>query len=392
VLVGLQFGTATLLVVFVIVVVQQGDTIREAALGRFADQYVGIFAQTAALAPAAITTEIAKSPHVRGVTRANIPPFMLGTLPRADYSHTTEDSAPYSSLQRVSIGYDYFPVMQIRVLAGRVFSEDRADDAVPTNPAEFNARGGKPIPIVLDRAGARALGWSSPEAAVGEVLFEHGSPAGRPVPQYEIIGVVETATFNVRDQGTAGASYVLNPAFSNFVLVRFGRTDTTAVLADLDATFKKISPGRPPPQKMFIDQLFENAYWTFQLMNRVVMGLAAFALAIAGIGLFGLANYVTRARTREIGLRKTQGASPARIVRLLLWDFSRPVVVANVLAWPVAYYLAERYVGVFSVRMALTPLPFLAAFAGTLALAFATVGARALRASRLRPTDALRHE
>ena len=131
---------------------------------------------------------------------------------------------------------------------------------------------------------------------------------------------------------------------------------------------------------------------TFRLMNRVLMGLAAFALAIAGIGLFGLASYVTRARTREIGLRKTQGASPARIVRLLLWDFSKPVVVANALAWPVAYYLAERYIAVFTARMTLTPLPFAAAFAGTLALAWATVAARAVRTSRLRPMDALRHE
>jgi putative ABC transport system permease protein len=393
-LVGLQFGTATLLLVFVIVVVQQGDTIREAALGRFVDQYIGLFmnGEPGALSPTATATEIARNPRVRGVTTANIPPFMLGSLPRNEYAHTAEDLAPHSPLQRVSVGYDYFTVLEMRLLAGRAFSEDRADDALPTNQAERAARGGKPIAIVLDRAGARALGWLNPVAAVGQTLFEHGVPAGAPVPQYEIIGVVENATFNVRDQGTQGTGYLLNPKFANFVLVRFGKNDTTAVLADLDATFKKLSPGRPPPSKMFIDDMFENAYWTFRLMNRVLMGLAVFALAIAGIGLFGLASYVTRARTREIGLRKTQGASPARIVRLLLWDFSRPVVVANVLAWPLAYYLAERYIAVFSARMALTPLPFVAAFAGTLALAVVTVGARALHASRLRPTDALRHD
>jgi len=194
----------------------------------------------------------------------------------------------------------------------------------------------------------------------------------------------------VRDQGEAGTAYILNPTYANFVLVRFGKHDTAAVLADLDATFKRLSPDRPPPQKLFIDELFENSYWTFRLTNRVLMGLAALAIAIAGIGLFGLASYVTRARTREIGLRKTQGASPAQIVRLLLWDFSKPVVVANVLAWPLAYYFAERYIAVFSARMTLTPLPFAAALGGTLALAVATVGARALHASRLRPTDALR--
>jgi putative ABC transport system permease protein len=388
--VGLQFGTATLLVVFVIVVVQQGKTIRDATIGRFADQYVGLFmSPQAGASPAAASAEIARSPRVRGVTRANMPPFMLGSLPVSEYSRKAEDLAPHSPLQRLIVGYDYFRVMDIRVLAGRVFSEDRADDSLPTNTAELNARNGRPFAIILDRDGARALGWSNPEASIGEVLFEHGMPA---TVQYEVIGVVENASFNVRDQGTMGTTYFLNTVFSNFVLVRFDKNETTAVLADLDAAFKKLSPGHLPPERMFLDEMFENAYWTFQLMSRVVIGLAIFAIMIAGIGLFGLASYVTRARTREIGIRKTQGATPMQIVRLLLWDFSKPVVVANVIAWPLAYYLAERYIEVFSTRMTLTPLPFVAAFAGTLALAVSTVGVRALRASRLRPTEALRHE
>jgi len=391
VLVGLQFGTATLLAIFVIVAVQQGDTIREAALGRFADQYLGWFlAPQAGLSAATVATELASSPRVRGVTRSNIPPF-AGVPALTEYARSADELAPRSSLQFNLVGYDYFPVMDVPLLAGRVFSEDRADDAVPRDAAEVKARQGKPIPIVLDRDGARALGWSNPGAAVGEILFQPGVPAAaQGVPQYEVIGVVESVTFNVQDQGNVGAVYLLNPPFANFVLVRFDKNDTTAVLADVDATFKKLAPDRAPPQKAFLDELFENAYWTFRLMNRVLMGLAAFAITIAGIGLFGLASYVTRARTREIGLRKTQGASPAQIVRLLLWDFSKPVVAANVLAWPLAYYLAERYIAVFSARMTLTLPPFAAALLGTLGLAVATVGARALRASRLRPTDALR--
>jgi putative ABC transport system permease protein len=291
------------------------------------------------------------------------------------------------------VGYDYFSVMNVPLLAGRVFSEDRTDDAGPPRDAdELKAREGKPIRIVLDRDGARALGWSNPRDAVGEILYRPGEPAppGKPAPRYEVIGVVESVMLNVRAQGNEGAAYFLNPTYAYSVLVRFDKNDTTGVLADLDATIEKLAPGRPPPRRMFLDELFESAYWTFRLMNHVLMGLAALAIAIAGIGLFGLASYVTRARTREIGLRKTQGASPARIVRLLLWDFSKPVVVANVLAWPLAYYAAERYIAVFSAHMTLTPLPFAAALVATLLLAWATVGAHALRASRLRPTDALR--
>jgi putative ABC transport system permease protein len=143
---------------------------------------------------------------------------------------------------------------------------------------------------------------------------------------------------------------------------------------------------------VFLDEMFENAYWTFRITNRVLTGLALLAIAIAGIGLFGMASYVTSKRTREIGLRKSQGASPAQIVRLLLWDFSKPVVVANLVAWPLAYIAAERYLGIFSQHITLTPLPFLAALAATLLLACATVGVQAVRASRVRPTEALRHD
>ena len=345
--------------------------------------------QYTALKPDALAAEIARSPAVRGVALTSRMPYTTGGPLPQRYARSSEEQAPQQPLEEYYVGYDFFDVMDVPLLAGRVFSRDRADDVWPMSQDDFKARQAKPLAFILDRAAARALGWSDPAAAIGEIIYLNG----RPLPQYEIVGVVESVPFSVRAQAAAGFAFGLLPASaSGALLVRFAQSDTTEALAHLDSSINKLAPDRVPPRRLFFDELFENAYWTFRLAGRVLTGLALLALAIAGIGLFGMASYVTSRRTREIGLRKSQGASPSQIVRLLLWDFSKPVIVANVVAWPVAWYAAARYLDVFSERIALTPLPFIGALAGTLVLAWATVGAQAARAARVRPTEALRHD
>jgi putative ABC transport system permease protein len=128
------------------------------------------------------------------------------------------------------------------------------------------------------------------------------------------------------------------------------------------------------------------------MIDSASAALALFAIAISAVGLFGLANYMSQRRTREIGVRKTQGASSARILRMLLWDFSKPVLMANLAIWPFAFIAAKRYLDLFAERIALTPFPFLLALLATLLIAWLAVGGRVLHAARLRPSDVLRHE
>ena len=101
---------------------------------------------------------------------------------------------------------------------------------------------------------------------------------------------------------------------------------------------------------------------------------------------------MTTLRTREIGLRKSQGATAGTILRLLVWDFSKPVIAANLVVWPLAYLGAREYLDLFIERMTLTPLPFVATLAATLLVAWLVVGAQVIRAARLSPTAALRYE
>jgi putative ABC transport system permease protein len=236
----------------------------------------------------------------------------------------------------------------------------------------------------LDRAAARALGWPDPTAAVGELVF---APGGTP---HEVIGVVEEVATAVQSGGERGAAYVLSPQNSQLRIVRIASDRVEAALSHIDEMMRSLFPGRPGG-RVFFDQLFESAYWGFELTNRVLTGLAAFALLISGVGLFGTASYLANRRTREIGIRKVQGATPAGILRLLLWDFSKPVVWANLAAWPLVLIAIDRYLNLFAERVAITPLPFALALAATWALACVAVGACAWRAAKLHPAEALRN-
>jgi len=122
------------------------------------------------------------------------------------------------------------------------------------------------------------------------------------------------------------------------------------------------------------------------------IGVALLAVAIASLGLFGLAAFAAERRTKEIGIRKVLGARTRDIVRLQVWQFTRPVLIANLIAWPVAYWAMRRWLDGFELRIELDPVLFVAAGALALAIAAATVMAHALKVARTHPIHALRYE
>jgi putative ABC transport system permease protein len=116
------------------------------------------------------------------------------------------------------------------------------------------------------------------------------------------------------------------------------------------------------------------------------------AVIVGCLGLFGLATFTAERRTKEIGIRKVLGARTRDIVQLLVWQFSRPVIVANVIAWPVAWWMVRDWLNGFDQRISLGPTPFLLAALLALAIAIATVAGHAFRIARANPIHALRYE
>ncbi len=124
-----------------------------------------------------------------------------------------------------------------------------------------------------------------------------------------------------------------------------------------------------------------------------MFGIAAgIAATLASLGMFGLASFVAERRTREVGIRKAMGAERSDIIRLLMWHLTRPVLLANLIAWPVAYVVMRRWLDSFAYRVDLELWTFAAASAAALLIAWLTVLAQALRVARARPVVALRYE
>jgi putative ABC transport system permease protein len=238
---------------------------------------------------------------------------------------------------------------------------------------------------------ARHLGFSDPQAAIGRIIYyRRVQTAGAPGLPVRIIGVVESRPLHFTGDGVTGSAYFLSEQ-NRQMIIRLSRDDVSGGLKAIKALWTRLVPGVPFKYD-FMDTLFDEGYAVFGNVSQAFTGLALFAFLISAIGLFGMGSHVASRRRREIGVRKTLGASTRQIAVMLLTDFSKPVIVANLIAWPVAYLAANAYLNVFIHRIALSPAPFALSLAVTVLIAWAAVGTQAFRAARVKPSIVLRYE
>jgi putative ABC transport system permease protein len=147
-----------------------------------------------------------------------------------------------------------------------------------------------------------------------------------------------------------------------------------------------------PFKANFSEDIVRELYEAEQARAEMFAGFALLAIVIAALGLYGLAAFAAERRTKEIGIRKVFGARSRDIVRLLAWQFSKPVIVANLIAWPAAWWVMRDWLNGFDSRIALGPGPFVLAGGLALAIALATIAGHALRVARANPIQALRYE
>lgn len=174
-------------------------------------------------------------------------------------------------------------------------------------------------------------------------------------------------------------------------MVRLAPGNVDEALAFIDATWDSLAPGTPI-QMRFVTQDFENLYLIELKLGQFFSFISALTVAIACMGLFGLAAFNTESRTKEIGVRKVVGGSVWSIVVLLTAQFSRLVLYANLLAWPVAWYAMHLWLQQYAEHISLTPVIFIGSGAIALCIAWVTVGGTAVKAARRKPVLALRYE
>jgi putative ABC transport system permease protein len=376
VLVGTQFFVTSFLLIAVAVSYLQNRALERTGLGATAEPLLVIenYAALTGLSHERMHDELLRLPGVRAETAAAAPPWISASGVGLARSQDASAAARFALVYDVAD--EFFSTYEIPVLAGRTLAAARGD-----LPGDGGLR------VAIDRGLAAMLGFERPEDAVGQVIYDTTPKRGA----LEIVGVVENRQLNVSSFGGPTSNMYVLDADPTFHVVRLASSDLAGTLRDIDALWKRLVPNMAPNRR-FLDEYFEESFEEFVRINQAFVGLALFALSIAAMGLFAMALFVVARRAREIAIRKVLGARSRSIVSLLLRGFAPPVLMATVLAWPVAYLAAGAYLSQFAAPIRLSPTPFLMCFAFTAVTALVAVGGQTWRAARPAPAGVLRAE
>jgi putative ABC transport system permease protein len=291
------------------------------------------------------------------------------------------DEAGKMSFHVIDITPDFFATYDIPVLAGRGLSRDIGNDKSKEEDETLN--------IVINELAAEKLGFASAQAAINQRFYwlrDEGINT-----EFVVVGVVPT-------QNIVGLFNEVKPFMFEYDSdtlrigsIRISGGNMMDTVAEIEEAWNRVIP-EYPMQGRFLDEVFDDVYNILKYMNVALAGFAFVALALALIGLFGLAAFMAAQRTKEIGMRKVLGASTAQIARLLVWQFSKPVLWALAVALPAAFFASTVYLNFFAERIESPILVLIVAGALAVTLAWSTVAGHAIRIARANPIVALRYE
>lgn len=339
--------------------------------------------------------ELLRHPEVLSVTAANLMPGDQNT--NADgvrYEGYDSSSDPFMGMPYLNVDFDFFETFDIDMVAGRSFSEERGTDLFVEPSEETPQTTGA---FILNEMGADLIGYQPQEAL--NKWFEVGRGQDGRTVRGPIVGIADNIYFSsIRELVNPVYYRVMeatnpNQQFANFaqMAIRVSGNNLPDTLQFIESTWTQFRPETPYRQE-FLDQRFEQLYQSERRQGQIFTAFSIMAMFIAGLGLFGLASYMTEQRTREIGVRKVLGSSVLEIVTLLTKDFSKLVLLANLIAWPTAWYFMNGWLQNFAYRTELGVGIYV--FAGVLAwlIAALTVGGLSALTANMNPTQSLRHE
>jgi putative ABC transport system permease protein len=397
ILVVAQFAVSIALIVCTLIVYRQAMFAQNADLGFRRDGMIQIAnANRAAIIPQTETLmrQIARVHGVESVAGSNLRVAMEQVL-------TTNVEVPGRAGAEIigsySVSPEFAQTIGMRLLAGRFLSRQFANDdaSVPFEPEEValaaqRAMIGRGLNVVVNEAAARRFGFRDPQAALGRPIRMSLFGSDMPLVPATIVGVVANGRFRSAREPIEPQIFFDRRVYNNLI-VRYDAADPERVRRAVGEIWRRIAP-EIPYEAEYADEQLARLYAAEAARARTFAGFAALAVVIACLGLFGLAAFTAERRTKEIGIRKVFGARSRDIVALLAWQFSKPVLIANLIAWPVAWYVMRGWLRGFDARISIEPGPFLIAGAAALAIALGTIVGHALKVSRTNPIHALRYE
>ena len=271
------------------------------------------------------------------------------------------------------IDENYLKTLGIPLVEGRNFIKGSAKD--------------RDHGMIVNEAFVKSMGWAEP--VVGRRLVGVDTDLLAPL---SVIGVVKDFHFQSLRSEIRPAIMFMNPDWPlDDILIRITPNRIPETVEYIRQVWSKISPNTPF-NLTFMNDDFQKLYNSEMRWQSIITSAAVFAIFLACLGLFGLATLAVTNRTKEIGIRKVLGASGPGMVKLVSADFLKLVLVANILAWPAAYFAASKFLENYAYRISLGPLVFLVAGLAAVMIAFAAIAAQVFRAARANPIEALRYE
>ncbi|WP_291199591.1 ABC transporter permease [Dyadobacter sp.] len=275
-----------------------------------------------------------------------------------------------ANLDLYFVDFDYIPQFGLKMAAGRPFSREFGTDTTQA--------------MVINEATVKLLGYATPEDALGRRFKQWGREG-------KIIGVIKDFHFRSLQETIKPLTMRIEPGGTELVSVKIEGNRLKETVAAVEEKWKEIVPGRPFSY-YFMDEFFDRQYRSEERFEKLFFNFAILAIFISCLGLLGLASYSTMQRTKEIGVRKVMGASVTSIVGLLSMDFLKLVLIAFVVASPIAYFGMDRWLENFAYRTDIYWWVFVIAAALSTVIAFVTVSFQSIRAAIMNPVKSLRSE
>jgi putative ABC transport system permease protein len=319
-----------------------------------------------------VKTKLLENPDILAVSVTNGSFTKRFATEKADWEGKDPESNVVMAIHAVD--YDYQKIFDLKMVEGRYFSRE--------HPTDLTAG------IIVNETAIRVMGM---EKALGK-KFHCPIPYASGREEWgTIIGVVKDFHFRSLHDKIEPLVLAIAPGWFTDSYVRIRPTNVPRTLAFIEKTFRETAPGFPF-EYTFLDETIDRLYRTDMQIGALVRSATALAVFISCLGLFGLASFTAEQRTREIGIRKVLGASAAGITSLLTGEFTKWVLVANLVAWPVSYLVMRNWLKTFAYRINLGLEVFLLSGALACAVTLLSVGFQAVRAARANPVASIKYE
>ncbi len=368
ILVVFQFSLTILLIICTVGVYNQLDYMRNRKLG-YDKEHMIYFRMRGDVREKfdSVKNELLQNPNILGVTASsNVPTYgyyFSNSLWRWEGQSPDEEIL----MRAVLIDFDYFKTFGMEIAEGRSFSKE-----FPTDVTEA---------IMVNEEAVKAMGMESP---IGNRLSLQDE-------NFKIIGVVKNYHFRSLRQEIDPLILLYYPQYCRILFARLKGDKIPQIIGYIENVWKKFAPDYPFNYN-FLDEALDRLYRSEQRIGTLFRYFAILAVLISCLGLLGLASFMAEQRTKEIGIRKVLGATMSNIVLLLSREFTKGVIIANIIAWPIAYFALHKWLQSYAYKTNIALWSFISSGMLALLIALLTVSYQSVKAALANPADALRYE